>query len=65
MAWATEERQAIVHTGGSTHASRGAMYSHGAVEERDKGGEPQTGRNITDALKPLEGGMTLVNIVDE
>jgi hypothetical protein len=41
------------------------MYSHGAVEERDKGGEPKTGRNIPEALKPLEGGMTLVNIVDE
>ena len=60
------ERQASVHKGGPTHASRGAMYSHGTVEEREEGREPDTGgRNKTDVLKPLEGGMALVNVVDE
>lgn len=36
-AWARKERQAIVQTGGFTHASRGAMYSHGTEEEREEG----------------------------
>ena len=57
-------RQAGVHKGGPTHASRGAMYSHGTVEERERK-EGTGGRNKTDALKPLEGGMALVNVVDE
>ena len=57
-------RQASVQKGGPTHASRGAMYSHGTVEARDEGSEPESGRNKTDALKPLEGGKALLYFVE-
>ena len=57
-------RQASVHKRGTTHASRGAMYSHGTEQERKEGTEPDTGRNKTDAQKPLEGGPAPIYFVD-